>query len=549
MVIHSRTYSRYYFQDKSGIFYFRVVTPSFLRDRFPNLQKEIRRSLHTASIKRAKQQATRLYLTVTNEFLIALENLDTIEDALKYIPAAISIKTQLPNPLADELRNTYQEIISANKELVELRYLEDIADAERKILRSIGDGIDIICQMHFVDDIDEKVAPTVINKMVEKTHKLINRLKRGASQTPINTQITPQILSVEQDELFSEVCEKFIEERIAGNNWEPKTRGAYEATFEIFKQVVGDIPVSTIRTKECRDFKSKVQLIPKNHSKLTAYRNQTIKQLIQKQVPVGKRISTESANKHIGRMSSLLNWCAQQDYTDKNPITGMQIRTNKAKIDTRQPFDIDDLNTLFDDPIYIDGKYKHSYYFWLPLIALYTGARIQEICQLELTDIYEVDGVLVFDINDESPSKKLKNTNSNRIIPAHDDLKALGLNRLLDRRQRHKQKYLFPELHQNTDQRDGQSQPASKWFARYKSKHGFKLDGVKAFHSFRHTFVNELKHNNTPEHITAALAGHTHESITYGTYGGKNAVELLNKHLKKIEYEGLNKSHIKWHPK
>jgi integrase len=553
LVIHSRTYGRYYFQDKSGIFYFRVVTPLFLRDRFPNLQKELRRSLHTASIRKAKQQATRLYLTVTNEFVIALENLSTIEDALKYIPAAISIKTKLPNPLVDELRNTYEEIISANKELVELRYLEDIADAERKILRSIGDGIDIICQMHFIDDIDEKVAPSVINMMVEKTNKLINRLKREASQTPyhkgFNPETDPQILPVAQDDLFSDVCEKFIEERITGNNWEAKTRGAYESTFEIFKQIIGDIPVATIRAKECREFKSKVQLIPKNHSKMAAYRNKTIQQLLQKKVPVQKRISTESANKHIGRISSLLNWCTQQDYADKNPIAGMQIRTNKAKIDTRLPFDIDDLNILFDDPIYTEGKYKHSYHFWLPLIALYTGARIQEICQLQVSDIYELDGILVFDINDESPSKKLKNTNSKRIIPAHEDLKTLGFNLLLDRRQRHKQKYLFPELHQNTDQRDGQSQPASKWFARYKSKHGFKLDGVKAFHSFRHTFVNELKHSNTPEHITAALAGHTHESITYGTYGGKNAVELLNKHLQKIEYEGFNKQQIIWHPK
>lgn len=89
LVIHSRPYGRHYFQDKSGIFYFRVVTPSLLRDHFPNIQKEIRRSLHTASIKRAKQQASRLYLTVTNEFVIALENLSTIEDALKYIPTAI----------------------------------------------------------------------------------------------------------------------------------------------------------------------------------------------------------------------------------------------------------------------------------------------------------------------------------------------------------------------------------------------------------------------------------------------------------------------------
>tara|TARA_R110001592_G_scaffold321037_1_gene599261 strand:+ start:4017 stop:4313 length:297 start_codon:yes stop_codon:yes gene_type:complete len=98
--------------------------------------------------------------------------------------------------------------------------------------------------MHFANDIDEKVAPTVINNMVGKTHKLMNRLKREVSQTPyhkgFNTQTAPQILPVEQQDLFSEVCNKFIEERVTGNNWEAKTHGAYEATFEIFKQIVGE---------------------------------------------------------------------------------------------------------------------------------------------------------------------------------------------------------------------------------------------------------------------------------------------------------------------
>lgn len=429
--------------------------------------------------------------------------------------------------------------------------MEDITEKEQQLLGKISGAIDLILQMDFADPEQELLSPIPVKVILENTDKLIDRLKHRATLPTLNAQATakPPAVTTANQYLFMDVCEKFITERISGDNWQKKTRDAYDVTFRLFKDIVGNVPIESINAAVCRTFKDKIQHLPKNHSKIARYRDQAVSKLVAQNIPVEQRISTESANKHILRITSLLHWCVQQSYVDKNYMAGMAVRIKKSTIDNRQPFNADDLNQLFSGPIYTDGKMRYSYYFWLPLIGLYSGARIQEICQLELADIYEIDGILVFDINDNSETKRLKTQTSRRIIPVHNDLIALGLNRLLARRKRQKDKQLFPELHKHASDREGQSQPASKWFARHKTKYGFATDGVKAFHSFRHTFIDELKGLNTPEHITASLAGHAHENITYGTYGGKDSVGKLNEYVQRIDYQGFDYNHIRWHPK
>lgn len=51
--------------------------------------------------------------------------------------------------------------------------------------------------------------------------------------------------------------------------------------------------------------------------------------------------------------------------------------------------------------------------YWLPLIAVYTGARREEIAGLEVKDLRQEDGIWLFDIR-ENDNRELKNATSRR---------------------------------------------------------------------------------------------------------------------------------------
>jgi integrase len=80
-----------------------------------------------------------------------------------------------------------------------------------------------------------------------------------------------------------------------------------------------------------------------------------------------------------------------------------------------------------------DAKQAHKY--WLPMIGLFTGARVNEICQLNPQyDIVEDEktGVWYFNLTEETPGgdgvdKSHKNESSKRKVPIHSKLIELGL--------------------------------------------------------------------------------------------------------------------------
>jgi integrase len=132
---------------------------------------------------------------------------------------------------------------------------------------------------------------------------------------------------------------------------------------------------------------------------------------------------------------------------------------------------------------------------WLPLLALFTGARLGELSQLHTTDVRKLHDRWIIHITDEGrepgAEKSLKTDGSACVVPIHPELVRLGFLDYHARIVASGAKRLFPDL--KADARGFQSGDASGFFRRYFARIGIKKDRTLTFHSFRHGFADALR--------------------------------------------------------
>jgi len=329
---------------------------------------------------------------------------------------------------------------------------------------------------------------------------------------------TPSLPSVPMSVVFAE----YSTEKTASGDWGSERTGTeFKQAVTIFIELMGDLDVTQLDKKTAREFKEKLLRYPKDRSKLKALRGLPINEIMDGQLQY-TCISRSTASKRWDMIVSILNMAKSVGHITSNHLSGMPIKVSDDKKDKRHPFTEGDIMTIFSQPMFTQGKRLRDHYYWLPLLGLYTGARIEELCQLNLKDIAEVDEVLCCNITDEGEGQRLKSKASKRRIPIHPHLVELGFIQYVDARKATGDTMLFPAMKKQSGRF---SHGPSKWFSGVKTKLGFEQD--KAFHSFRHTFIDKLRAIQAPDYIIKGLAGHSDESMTHSVYGSNSPVPLL----------------------
>jgi integrase len=122
---------------------------------------------------------------------------------------------------------------------------------------------------------------------------------------------------------------------------------------------------------------------------------------------------------------------------------------------------------IVSSPIYTEGKRPKDgggeAAYWLPLIALYMGARLEEMGQALVSDVITVGGVLCLDTNDQGEGMSVKTVSSRRTVPFHPELLRLGFRGYIATLSEGGR--LFPDLEQ--DQFDSWTGNWSKWWGRW----------------------------------------------------------------------------------
>ncbi|MGX9727447.1 MAG: DUF6538 domain-containing protein [Candidatus Electronema sp. VV] len=172
--------------------------------------------------------------------------------------------------------------------------------------------------------------------------------------------------------------------------------------------------------------------------------------------------ATTLNDKYINLMNMFLDYACQCGKLEKNLLKGRRVKS-KVEVESFRPFSQVELKTIFSETIFSEKEITDARYFkyWMPILGLYTGARINELAQLRLKDIKNDNGIYYIDITD-SEETTVKNSASRRHLVIHPNLIRIGFIQYIEWLNGKNEKFLFPEI--SNDERKGI--PVSRWFSR-----------------------------------------------------------------------------------
>lgn len=538
----------------SGIFYFRIAVPGALKSHL-NL-REFKCSLRTRSKCEAIGRALPLSLSIRGVFSRLVDPTMDFKDARvmlqRDLDQQLTRVEQLLDqhgPLRFEQRLKLHQSLKAQQGLalfdvpskagtkaaeriVKAEGLKPTADEFKKLATWATKTVPVLIEAMLAKDAALAFLPAEQRR--EPANEAFPKDAAGAREAvsevvrEVNTRQSPaphQAVAIlapqahqpatSAEPTLSTVLKVYTAEKLKEGSWTDKTQDTAGSKHNLLVRIIGDVPLRAIGTAQARDYKQVLQQLPRNINTKPLYRSKTIQQILAMKPEGGMSVTT--INNYLAWASTFFDWAERNGYVDKNPFRKMQLKNPKRPDEARAAYTMEDLQKIFSTDQYREHRYLHPHYYWLPLLGLYSGARLNELCQLYCKNVRQVDGIWVLDINEAEPDQKIKTAAARRLVPIHPKLIDLGLLRFVEELRQEGETRLFPEL---KPMRDGAGQAASKWFARYRKPLGlYNQKPKRDFHSFRTTLINSLKQKGHAEAQVAAIVGHATEGLTFGTYG------------------------------
>lgn len=322
-----------------------------------------------------------------------------------------------------------------------------------------------------------------------------------------------------------------------------KTKNGYAVIFRLLNELFGpDKPVREINRSDCREVREVLTHLPANATK--RFKGLSARQAANLAAEQGTpSITAGTANSYLNNLSALFNWAVNEDFMDRNPAINLRVSGEMRKKDKRAPFTTDQLRMIFKSDVFKGVKPKERKgRFYIPIIGLFSGLRVNEICQLMIDDVKRVDGVWCFRVTEDGEasdggSKTVKTDAGERLVPVHPELVNIGFLDYHKAVKKADHNRLFPELKPGHD--GYMSGPFSKWFSRHLTKIKAKTPRT-SFHSFRHNFRDAMREAKIRPDIAKALGGwKSNNGDASEIYGSGFAPKTLHNELKKISYKSL----------
>jgi len=246
---------------------------------------------------------------------------------------------------------------------------------------------------------------------------------------------------------------------------------------------------------------------------------------------------------------TFFKWCASRyDHAPAISTNTLKIKRKEPEREERAAFTMNELQAILAAAATLRDKEPHK--FWITAILIFTGMRVEELCQLNPHADLQLDaesGYWCFAIHGRD-GNSVKTRAGWRQVPLHPALIEAGIFAYVATLKAASADKLFPQWKPRVDPKHGGSSYGHKAI----TWSGIQLQKLRTaglvttpkttyFHSMRHALVNNLKQAMVDESIRAALVGHEMGGINNNRYGKGYGVKLLGDTLveKLPEYSRL----------
>ncbi|MEF8701203.1 MAG: DUF6538 domain-containing protein [Candidatus Accumulibacter sp. UW26] len=282
-------------------------------------------------------------------------------------------------------------------------------------------------------------------------------------------------------------------------------RKKHAIVLPLFLEIVGDKAVSDLKQADVRRFFSLLNKLPPRARQQCQKMKISIAELAE--LPHGQTLSPSAFDDTYKACVRQFLSDSKRDWQDQGFPTNLTTDgcdytgTRKDGESKQRALTREELKLLFEGPAFQNFSTNPDdvHKFWLPVLGLYTGARANELCQINpQTDVFidTKSGIWCLLLSEDTESgqdiaKSIK-TGESRAIPLHRHLIGLGFPAYVEAIKSSGAKQLFPAW----KPRGGRAAPSAiDWFSKFLGEiglHGVENERGRALHgmhAFRHTLL------------------------------------------------------------
>ena len=510
----------YLMLSRHSIYYFRWPLPQALRT--PTAPRHIALSLGT----RKPDEALRLSRVLEyhasrliERYGAYLMNNDEMRDTVKrYLQTVLDKRKQAireSGPLSPDEIQRFESLIADNDDRLDAAAEDMISDDSTmtEIMELAGVQLEKGSETYQRLRLNyHKARPAMLQEVIR-----FSQAQEHFDFTPRHTATPDYQPSRKQRQPLDKTAERFVAMQMEDKRWDRNTEQERLAHIEVLKEIIGpQFDMNLMNAEKARHVRDIIKRLPKNMNKNPKLRGLSLLECLE--VKGVESLAPATISKYMETYNALFNWAVDEGYIEKNHFRTLRARIkpdkNKAK---RTAFTPDQIKVMRNELLKgRGGLANRDYRYWGTLIAIYTGARLNEIAQIMLDDIKQEHGVWYFDMNDDGDNKKLKTDASRRYVPIHDALLDLGLIEYRDKLKRQGKKRFLHEL--TYCKKNGYGKKLGHFFnVVFLPKLDMKKPNV-VFHCFRHTAITRLLQAEEALPVIQSIVGHERSGTAMKIY-------------------------------